>query len=304
MDAPSPLPPFSTISDVERDTGVAKETLRVWERRYGFPRPQRDANDERVYPADQVLRLRQVRRLLDLGHRPGKLLNLTAGELEALANPAPPPVAPVHADLQPYVDLILRHDTQSLRRQLTYEIQMRGLRDFIIGLAGPLTRYTGEAWANGSLAVYEEHLFSEVLELVLHHAIHGLGRRGGSPRILLTTVPQERHGLGLLMAEAIFTLDGAHCISLGVSTPVFDIVQAAREADIVALSFTAQIAPRSANDALVQLRAALPPSVQLWAGGAGARLARRLKLDGLRILDLDEVGPALDQWRAEHTRAL
>jgi hypothetical protein len=26
-----------SISDVERDIGVAKETLRVWERRYGFP---------------------------------------------------------------------------------------------------------------------------------------------------------------------------------------------------------------------------------------------------------------------------
>ena len=36
----------STISDVERDTGVAKETLRVWERRYDFPQPLRDPNGE------------------------------------------------------------------------------------------------------------------------------------------------------------------------------------------------------------------------------------------------------------------
>jgi hypothetical protein len=32
------------IAAVERDTGLAKDTLRVWERRYGFPQPGRDAN--------------------------------------------------------------------------------------------------------------------------------------------------------------------------------------------------------------------------------------------------------------------
>jgi methanogenic corrinoid protein MtbC1 len=50
----------------------------------------------------------------------------------------------------------------------------------------------------------------------------------GVPRILLTTLPQERHGLGLLMAEAMCVAEGAHCISLGVQTPLIDIVEAAR----------------------------------------------------------------------------
>ena len=31
------------IAALERDIGVGKETLRVWERRYGFPQPLRDA---------------------------------------------------------------------------------------------------------------------------------------------------------------------------------------------------------------------------------------------------------------------
>jgi hypothetical protein len=53
------------------DTGIGKETLRVWERRYGFPQPLRDAFGERVYPADQVARLRLIKRLMDKGGRPG-----------------------------------------------------------------------------------------------------------------------------------------------------------------------------------------------------------------------------------------
>ncbi|NBW47360.1 MAG: MerR family transcriptional regulator, partial [Betaproteobacteria bacterium] len=59
-----------SIASVERDTGLSKDTLRVWERRYGFPQPTRDALGERAYPLEQVERLRLVKRLLDAGHRP------------------------------------------------------------------------------------------------------------------------------------------------------------------------------------------------------------------------------------------
>ena len=60
------LPDMLSIAAVERDTGIAKDTLRVWERRYGFPNPLRDSNDDQVYPADQIEKLRLLKRLLDL----------------------------------------------------------------------------------------------------------------------------------------------------------------------------------------------------------------------------------------------
>ena len=49
-----------TIAAVERDTRIGKDTLRVWERRYGFPAPLRDSNGERLYPLDQVEQLRHI----------------------------------------------------------------------------------------------------------------------------------------------------------------------------------------------------------------------------------------------------
>ena len=51
--------------NAERATGLSKDTLRVWERRYGFPQPDRDASGERLYPAEQVTRLRLIKRLMD-----------------------------------------------------------------------------------------------------------------------------------------------------------------------------------------------------------------------------------------------
>ncbi|MCG2585340.1 MerR family transcriptional regulator [Massilia sp. TS11] len=290
-----------TISDVARETGIAKETLRVWERRYGFPRPERDAHGERVYPADQLQRLRQLRRLLDLGHRPGKLLGMSPAELEALAEPAAAAVCPQDPpEIQHCLRLVREHQTDELRHYLTQAALQRGLRDFVTSLAGPLTQLMGEAWASGQLAVFEEHLFSEVLQVVLRNAIYAMGHRGQRPRILLTTVPQERHALGLLMAEALFALEGAQCISLGVATPLSEIASAAQaqQADVVALSFSASVPQRATLEALGQLRERLPAHIGLWAGGAGTRLARRQLPAGVRILDLGEVAGTLQEWRA------
>ena len=71
-----------SIADVERDTGLGKDTLRVWERRYGFPSPLRDASGERAYPLEQLQRLRLIKRLMDADYRPGKVVPLSVDELQ------------------------------------------------------------------------------------------------------------------------------------------------------------------------------------------------------------------------------
>jgi len=78
-------PLMMSIAAVERDTGLSKDTLRVWERRYGFPVPVRDGQGERAYPLEQIERLRVIKRLLDVGHRPGRVVNLPMDDLMALA---------------------------------------------------------------------------------------------------------------------------------------------------------------------------------------------------------------------------
>lgn len=293
---------FLSISAVERETGLPKETLRVWERRYGFPQPARDANGERIYPEAQVARLRTVKRLMDRGLRPGRLLKLDAAGLQALAEQAngdSPPRSALH-DLALF--LLKTHQAGELRRELTQVLIRDGVKRFVLETAAPLTAHVGDAWTRGELQVYEEHLLTEVLQAVLRQAIAQLGAPAGPPRVLLTTLPDERHGLGLLMAEAMATLDGAQCVSLGTQTPVRDIVAAAiaQKADVVALSISAHAAVAQVQESLRLLRAQLPPAAALWCGGSGAaRLKRAGK--GVDVLGgLEDLTAALDRWRAKH----
>ncbi|RPH68178.1 MAG: MerR family transcriptional regulator, partial [Burkholderiales bacterium] len=225
-------PPLS-ISAVERETGLSKDTLRVWERRYGFPRPERDPVGERLYPLEQVDRLRLIRRLMDAGHRPGKVVGLPVGELHALVGQRLPasaqPAAPAGglADLGRFVQLTKSHRIEELRRALAESALRMGLDRFVTQLAAPLNRVVGEAWARGDFEVFEEHLYTEAMQGVLRTAIGSMPASSFSPRVLLTTFPSEPHGLGLLMAEALLALEGCRCLSLGVQTPIRDIALAA-----------------------------------------------------------------------------
>lgn len=297
---------LSSISEVERDTGVPKETLRVWERRYHFPQPDRDQNGERLYPAAQVQRLRLVKRLLELGYRPGKIMHMAPDALAELAAKAGPEPATPNANdpaLRLCLSLIREHRMHQLRQRLLQAQLQLGLQRFVTELVAPLTTLVGDAWSAGQLAVFEEHLFAETLQSVMRNAVFAatqqFGQADASPRILLATVPQERHGLGLLMAEALFALEGASCLSLGVQTPLDDIVLAARaqNADIVALSFSSGMSARAAIDHVSALQQRLGAAVQVWAGGSCAALARR-QLGPQCVLDLHEIRGAMARWRA------
>ena len=122
---------------------------------------------------------------------------------------------------------------------------------------------------------------------------------------MLTTLPNERHGLGLLMAEALCVAAGADCISLGVETPLADIAAAARvqRADIVALSVSSASKEKQTRDSLRQLQASLPPQVELWAGGRSPVLYKRPP-DFLQVLNLHQVEQTIDDWRRRHQGAL
>ncbi|MBV8635854.1 MAG: MerR family transcriptional regulator [Burkholderiaceae bacterium] len=302
-----PGPVGQSISDVERDTGVAKETLRVWERRYGFPVPIRDAYGQRVYAAEDLAKLRMIKRLIDLGHRPGKIVGLDPAELAELArarNDAHRKSLGRESELQTCIGLCGSHRIEDLRFKLTELMLQMGLHAFVVDFLADLNVMVGEAWAAGRIAVFEEHLYTESVQVVMRQAIASIPqKREGelAPRVLLTTLPQERHGLGLLMVEALAALEGAACISLGVQTPVEDIARAARQhrTDIVALSFSLSMRPNQVLDGLRELRAMLPENIDIWAGGSATVLKKRPP-DGAKVLQLTSVAAELKAWRAGH----
>lgn len=300
-----------SIGAVERETGVSKDTLRVWEKRYGFPQPSRDEFGERTYPMEQLEKLRLVKCLLDQGHRPGKILTATVDELKNLTQQRTSGLVDdddrneVPENLVRYLGLCKAHQFEQLRGELSQALMRIGMYRFVMDIVAPLTHMVGAQWAAGELAIFEEHLYTESVQMVMRNAISSIPtpfpHLPMRPRVLLTTLPHEQHGLGLLMAEAIFGVEGAHCISLGVQTPVMEIVQAthSQKADIVALSFSASMNPRAVQQGLDDLQAKLPEELEIWVGGSNAILQRRPPAK-VQVLNLHDIHGALVDWRKRH----
>ncbi len=300
-------PILLSIAAVERDTGLSKDTLRVWERRYGFPTPQRDHFGERAYPIEQVEKLRIIRRLMDAGHRPGRIVAQPTQALQQLSDSsAGSPQRGADAalpDLRQYVDLVRAHDVEGLRRQLVHAQLRLGLGRFVVEVLTPLNTLIGDSWMRGHLEIFEEHLYTESLGAVLRNAIGSVPppAAGARPRVLLTTFPNESHGLGLLMAEALLLLEGCRCVNLGPQTPIWDTVLAATalRADVVALAFTAVLTPAAVTEGLAELRGKLPPAVEIWAGGAAPVLQRRPTPGVTALAALAQIGAETRRWRSE-----
>ena len=299
-----------SIAAVERDTGLGKDTLRVWERRYGFPQPLRDSFGERTYPLAQVEKLRIIKRLLDAGYRPGAVVALSEEQLQTInesmfiglqtSGEVSDDADPV---LQDAMALLRSHKIDGLRSHLHQAVAGLGVNRFVTELVAPLNGMVGEAWLRGEIEVFQEHLYTECVAGILRHAVHQLQGHAPhrQPRILLTTFPQEDHILGLLMAECLLTLQGCHCLSMGAKTPMSDIIKAAAvyQTDIVALSFSVSQNPNHVLDGLNELRRLLPAHIEIWAGGRAPVLQRRPPDKVSVISDVAQIESQLVRWRSQ-----
>lgn len=290
-----------SISDIEKETGIAKDTLRIWERRYGFPQPQRTASGERRYSTDQLERLVVIRQLLDIGLRPGALVGLEIQQLRNLMqNKAPQPVQTTELEQL----LALLHDSSgsSIRHELERLLQLLGLGDFLTQIVAPLNHAVGKAWADGLIGVLDEHIYAEQIRLVLSNALQTLNLKPDAPRILLTTLPGEQHSLGMLMAACMVGLAGATPLVAGVQTPLDEIARGAISGgcSIVGISCSSYQQRRTIASQLVRLRSLLPAEISLWVGGSGTASLPQMPKGVTQFSSLDQISTAMSRLRGDN----
>ena len=292
-----------SIMAIESETGVTKDVIRKWETRYGFPCPERDKNGDRIYPAEQVIRLRLIRRLLGVGMRPHQVVGMGMAELEQLTGQL---AQGLPADdtccCSEVLQALGRHDTVHLTSLLKGHLFRQGLAQFVKSTLSKMNTTVGDSWLRGETRIFEEHLYTEVVLELLRESIRNVASMSGTPRVLLTTAPGEHHTIGLLMAEAILCLEGASCTRLGPQMPAAEVASAVKACavDVVGLSFSIAHPARDAALFLSSLRSQLEPRTEIWAGGVGVTRLRRMA--GVRyISDLDKISPTIRSWRKHGT---
>lgn len=263
-----------SIGQLARATGLAVDTVRAWERRYGRPQPVRLPSGHRRYPETEVAWLRQAAQAVARGHRPSEIMDLDEAALAAL-------IAPAHAvdesALQAHVAAISAYDAPLLRQRLADISARNDARTVVNEHIAPLVQAVGDAWADGRLKIRHEHFLTQILSEFLPTLVDDRTLPSDAARVLLATLPGEPHGLGLHMTAVFLRALNRRPVVLGTQVPIDEIARAVDETDAgaVAISVSCYSGGTDADRCIRELRETLDSSVRIMVGGRGARGARR-----------------------------
>jgi methanogenic corrinoid protein MtbC1 len=270
-----------SIGALARASGVPADTLRTWERRYGFPSPERTDTGHRRYSLQTLERLRLVKQALELGHRPSSVLatdeeglrGLLAAVNSALApsEQAPLTLARDADVVERWLGHVARFEVRAFERELRLAVGELGGLPFLERLVGPFLVELGERWVRGALGVRHEHFASERLRELLASEWRPLSDSATGATVVCATPASEQHTLGLHMAAFALALQNARIVFLGADCPALEIVGAVEHhaAEAVVLSAAQGVDRARLEPELATLRSRLRTSVPIVGGGSG-----------------------------------
>jgi MerR family transcriptional regulator, light-induced transcriptional regulator len=238
------------IHRVAKLTGLSKDVIRVWERRFGLLKPTRGANRYRNYSDEDVALLRFLKEQLDAGGSIGELAKLGREELLGRARASAPRVS--------FVDNAFS----------------RLLRELLSTL-NPFNRVTFEKRLNGAVAVvpFEEALHGILLPLQNQLPVAEFGAK-----VVVACPPGEEHDIAALTVAYRCRVRGCRVYYLGANVPIASLTNLCGkvEPDLTIISFPLALSDDQATELVQALADEVSPVSNLAVGGHGAIAMRHL----------------------------
>ena len=273
------------IGELSRRTGVAADTLRAWERRYGLLHPERSPGGFRLYSAADETRVRAMTALLADG--------LSAGEAaRSLREPAPTRPAAAATTVAPQAlelaDALAALDDGRANAILDRAVAALSLDALLADVLLATMREIGERWERGEIGIGEEHFASNLVRGRMVALARGWGTGAGALAVLACP-PGEHHDLGLIAFGLALRARGWRIAYLGQDTPIETAAQTAERLG-ARLIVVAALDPEALRPHVAELRGlAGLAALRLGGPGAAAPLAQDL---GTAPLPADPVAAA------------
>lgn len=274
--------PLHSVRVVARRTGLTPDLLRAWEKRYGAVQPARSAGGQRTYSDADIERLQLLVKVTAAGRSIGhvatlgndELRELVAGDRRADTNAAADDVhdSAIALYVQKALDAAQHFDADLLETTLRAAALQLPSDDALEKVFGRLLQKIGSGWEQGTFPPANGHLATATVRRVLTWMTEAPAVPDDARTIVIGTPAMQLHDLGAMLAATVAATSGWRVAFLGASLPANELARAARVAgaDTVALSIVHPSDHPHVSQELRQLRGALPRSIALLVGGAGA----------------------------------
>jgi len=233
-----------TVAAVARRIGVAPDTLRTWDRRYGMGPSQHVPGKHRRYNSDDVARLEIMRRLVMDGVMPAEAARVAQETDLATAQPKRPELRLVtdRAETKGVLDLdspknagrgLARAasmlDAGACQTIIARLLEKNGVLWTWDKVLVPVLITFGERWATTGDGIEIEHMLSEVVIAELQSLALSIDQPVNARPVILAAAPHELHTLPLYAISAALAEHQISSRVLGARLPTEALAAACRK---------------------------------------------------------------------------
>jgi DNA-binding transcriptional MerR regulator len=221
-------------------TGIPAATLRIWERRYDFPKSERTEGKHRLYRRSEIDRLRWVKAKIDSGMQTRQAIRaLETLDVQPLPEPTTAsaargyqqPLTETSAEADSYLHILqnrvqqtlLNHSIEEADAIFNEALALYTPEDVILNIIGPTLHNIGVGWEKGEIEIATEHLASHYLRQRLIIWMNVGPPTYDVPPTVLACAPDEYHEGGLLMFGALLRRRRWPVAYLGQSIPLEEV---------------------------------------------------------------------------------
>lgn len=213
-----------TIKDLEYITGIKAHTIRIWEQRYQFLKPDRTDTNIRCYSNADLKRVLNIALLNKYGFKISHINKMSEVDRGEKVLSLTQPEAQQERIVNDLVKYMIDVDVEKLEQTLENYIRSKGIERTITKIIFPFMEKIGVLWITNHINPAQEHLVTNIIRQKL---IVGIDRATSEVKVnksVLLFLPEgEYHELGVLFVCYLLKSRGVTTIYLGANMPLRDV---------------------------------------------------------------------------------
>jgi len=263
------------INQVSKMTGLSKEVLRVWEKRYRLVSPQRGPNRYRLYTDEDLKLLNFLVREIEMGQSIGELASLGKDEIwvrineeeRKESNESSHPTDPLIKELENY---LMPLDQVAFEKRLKEITVLLPFEEVFNRVLIPLQIRIGELWFDGKVGIAVEHYVTTQVKQKLFAVMNMMSVEKG-PKVVIACPPWELHEIGAQIIAYHCSSIGCQATLLGANLPQEDLIHFCNstQPDAVILSFTSPVSENRGRIFFSEISNHISSFCPVFIGGQG-----------------------------------
>lgn len=213
-----------TIKDLENLSGIKAHTIRIWEQRYSFIKPQRTGTNIRYYSNEELKTILNISLLNKNGYKISHINKMQQEEIREKIITLNSTEAQQERIINEMIQFMVDLDIDKFEDLIDGYIQAKGIDKTITQIIFPYLERIGILWLTNHIYPAQEHLVTNVIRQKLIMGIERVKTHLETNKSILLFLPEgEHHELGLLYMYYLLKNRGVKTLYLGANVPIKDI---------------------------------------------------------------------------------